>query len=533
MKSDIRTQLNGVLRVRLSHRASAHILLTSRNSRILQIVLHFPVPGPTNNIQVDTVKNAPQVTASWSYEGACDVVDFSVNVYDENGSSLTSLQTATRSVEIPELPQCVTLTVGVQGRNAIGLGPETKGSEFSILAAPGLIQNIQVDTLENAPQVTAKWSYEGACDVIDFNVNVYDVNGNSLKSMQTTTNIIEISEMSQCVDLIVGVQGRNAHGFGPESKGSRFFILAALINVLCKTLAQFLAPGLIQNIQVDTLENAPQVTAKWSYEGACDVIDFNVNVYDVNGNSLKSMQTTTNIIEISEMSQCVDLIVGVQGRNAYGFGPESKGSRFFILAAPGAPDWIDVTLESGVTVLWGQNSSCLVDRFGITVYNSTAAIYTITVDGNEFEVRLSKLPKNMSLLIGVRGHNSFGQGPEMNSTVFIIPKDPTAPIHLPVSLPKIISQESAVVTTLVPKTATSKQRGMNEDRSLAQNQAPEFLSDMPEEISSCDSVATGDCIQSEYQSDQQVVSQVDHTISGRADPEKISNYDRSLYYYMK
>ncbi|OON15871.1 hypothetical protein X801_08322 [Opisthorchis viverrini] len=220
-----------------------------------------------------------------------------------------------------------------------------------------------------------------------------------------------------------------------------FSNLAPSYRKSCRTVGN--APGLIQNIQVDTMESASQVTAKWSYEGACDVIDFNVNVYDLNENSLKSMQTTTNSIEISEMPQCVDLIVGVQGRNAHGFGPESKGSRFFILA------------------------------------------------------------------------------------------DPTAPIHLPVSLPKIISQESAVVTTLVPKTATSKQRGMNEDRSLAQNQAPEFLSDMPEEISSCDSVATGDCIQSEYQSDQQVVSQVDHTISGRADPEKIPNYDHSLYHYMK
>ncbi|GAA48623.1 hypothetical protein CLF_101835, partial [Clonorchis sinensis] len=93
-----------------------------------------PIPGPTSNIQVDTVGNAPQVTAKWSYEDACDVVEFSVNVYDSSKNSLKSLQTPNKSVDIPDLPQCVNLTVGVQGRNALGLGLETKGSEFSILA---------------------------------------------------------------------------------------------------------------------------------------------------------------------------------------------------------------------------------------------------------------------------------------------------------------------------------------------------------------------------------------------------------------
>ncbi|TGZ72623.1 hypothetical protein CRM22_001972 [Opisthorchis felineus] len=198
-------------------------------------------------------------------------------------------------------------------------------------------------------------------------------------------------------------------------------------------------------------------------------------------------------------------------------------------SAPKAPDWIDVTLESGVTVLWEQDSACLADRFDVAVYNSTAIIFKITVDGSQFEVRLPDLPKNMSLSIGIRGHNSFGAGPEINSTAFTIPKDSAAPIHRPVSLLGSISQETAVVTTLVPKTATSRQRSMHEDHSLAQSQAPELLSDIPEGINFCDSGTTGGCIQSEYQSDQQVVSEVDHASSGRTDPEKVCNYNRSPY----
>ncbi|KAG5454691.1 hypothetical protein CSKR_104938 [Clonorchis sinensis] len=457
------------------------------------------VPGPTSNIQVDTVGNAPQVTAKWSYEDACDVVEFSVNVYDSSKNSLKSLQTPNKSVDIPDLPQCVNLTVGVQGRNALGLGLETKGSEFSILAVPGPTSNIQVDTVGNAPQVTAKWSYEDACDVVEFSVNVYDSSKNSLKSLQTPNKSVDIPDLPQCVNLTVGVQGRNALGLGLETKGSEFSILAA--------------PGLIQNIQVDTLESASQVTAYWSYEAACDVVDFSVNVYDVKENSLKSMRTATRSIEIFEIPQCVDLRVGVQGRNAQGLGPETKSSIFFIPAAPKAPDWIDVTLESGVTVLWEQESACLADRFVVAVYNSTATISNITVDGNEYEVRLPDLPQNMSLFIGIRGYNSFGAGPEINSTVFTIPKDPAASIHRHVSLLRNTSQETTVMTTMVPETSTSRQRSMHEDHSIAQSQEPGLLNDIPEGVSSCDSGTTDGCIQSEYQSDQQVVNQVDRTFS--------------------
>ncbi|GAA48695.1 hypothetical protein CLF_101925 [Clonorchis sinensis] len=425
------------------------------------------LPNSPKSIRINTVPNAANATVTWKYDGACPITGFHVNVYDEDGSSLRSLETMGRSIEIANLPLCEALQIGVIGRNHIGTGSQVKSSAFTIAAGaiqkhdeyrplvlrswlfrseaesvfqggrlnivvtqvckkciilPSLPKSVRVITVPNVANAIVLWEYDGECLANDFQVTVYQSNEVSIKTLDTVPRSAELTELPLCKPLTVGVLGRNQVGSGPQTKSSEFSIPGA--------------PTVPTAIQVKKANNVPSATVSWEYDGACPATNFQVIVSKPDGSSVESVVRNDRRVEVPGLPMCVPLVARVRARNEVGDSLQANSEEFTIPAAPGLISELTIKTKLNtavVTVSWGYNNPCDTNKFSVVVYN-LAGVELGTWNTSSHNVQIPKLPMNVPLLAGVTGHNEIGSGPQRNSTLFTIPAVPENAMDITVSV---------------------------------------------------------------------------------------------------
>ncbi|GAA57608.1 fibronectin type III domain-containing protein 7-like, partial [Clonorchis sinensis] len=102
---------------------------TARNSIPFTIQT---VPNEAQNIQINIITKISGVAVTWTYKDDCDLYEFFVSVYTQNGLMVKQVETYENSAEISGLPKCKPLTVGVVASNHLGRGPEKNSTVFNI-----------------------------------------------------------------------------------------------------------------------------------------------------------------------------------------------------------------------------------------------------------------------------------------------------------------------------------------------------------------------------------------------------------------
>ncbi|KAG5454842.1 hypothetical protein CSKR_112864, partial [Clonorchis sinensis] len=228
----------------------------------------------------------------------------------------------------------------------------------------------------------------------------------------------------------------------------------------------------------------------WEYDGACAATGFRVTAYEPRGSFSKTVETTSLRTQISDLPQCVTLLVSVLGYNLVGIGPKVESSTFRIDKVPRSPVILDLRTApdaSVVMVSWDYDHDCAVAEFTVTVYDSNKEIVS-TLETSEHEIRLHDLPKNVALFVGVQGHNSIGSGPEVMAKQAIILADPIAPLAFTGSMSRDQSQMGPSMIQMNRTSVPRVERSSPDRPPLAQNQTPE-------QANSCVSQDAGVCAQ--------------------------------------
>ncbi|OON20291.1 fibronectin type III domain protein [Opisthorchis viverrini] len=373
------------------------------------------VPNQPTSIRTITTSNTPNATVLWEYDGACPIVDFNVSVHKTDGHLLKSLTGTSRSAEFTDLPVCLPLYAAVQGRNQLGAGLQTKGSEFTIEGIPHSPNLPSVAVTPNVTRATVSWAYDGTCTTTDFVVNVYNSGGSALMTLNTIERSKEISPLPVCVELVVGVLGNNKIGSGPQKNSSTFSIASV--------------PSAPKSVQATTVSNVPSVTASWDYDGACPITNFRISVYKPGGSSLKTLESSGRQAVIDDLPTCTPLLIGVLGVNQIGSGPQTNSSSFSIEAVPSALESIDIVpslTEAISTVSWKYEGQCPATEFRIEIHNRDGRSLK-NLETTKTSIRIDGLPTCVPLLAGVLARNKIGPGPKQNSPEFMIDAVPNAP----------------------------------------------------------------------------------------------------------
>ncbi|GAA53511.1 titin, partial [Clonorchis sinensis] len=376
--------------------------------------LHDFPTGPAN-ILVKPKAGTSNVSVSWEYESEFNVTNFVVTVYGTERLPVKSVKTRKQEIEISELPVCVSLEVGVLAQNEVGDGPEGKSSQFTISEVPEAPQHLRIQTMSNVARVTVIWEYQGTCALATFRVSLYNANGTSLRTVDTNDRRTELIDVPLCVPLLVGVLGRNDVGSGQEQTSSEFTIAAV--------------PNPPKSIRTITVPNQAVVTIFWDYLGECETTDFQVSVYRANGSFLKSSNTSARSAEIAGLPLCVPLLVGVQGYNLVGLGPQVNSSTFTINAAPSLPNSIraiPVQNSKVANFLWEYDGACQANTFRVSVYTTEKTLVKM-LDTNSRNAEIGELPMCVPLLVTVQGQNQFGLGSQPTGSEFTIPGSPSLP----------------------------------------------------------------------------------------------------------
>ncbi|GAA52087.1 hypothetical protein CLF_107320, partial [Clonorchis sinensis] len=294
------------------------------------------VPQPPMSVRATTEVNVPRAVVSWEYDGACLASEFQVSIHEPEGSFSTNVVTRGLSHTVTNLPVCVTLQPAVLGRNKVGSSPQTNGSPFTIDAVPFPPKSVRVTMQARLAVVT--WEYDGACAATGFRVTAYEPRGSFSKTVETTSLRTQISDLPQCVTLLVSVLGYNLVGIGPKVESSTF-----RIDKECKVMLVDMQPEWSETqrspviLDLRTAPDASVVMVSWDYDHDCAVAEFTVTVYDSNKEIVSTLETSEHEIRLHDLPKNVALFVGVQGHNSIGSGPEVMAKQAIILADPIAP----------------------------------------------------------------------------------------------------------------------------------------------------------------------------------------------------
>ncbi|KAG5454840.1 hypothetical protein CSKR_203719 [Clonorchis sinensis] len=102
------------------------------------------VPNEAQNIQINIITKISGVAVTWTYKDDCDLYEFFVSVYTQNGLMVKQVETYENSAEISGLPKCKPLTVGVVASNHLGRGPEKNSTVFNIPEAKESSDSVMV-----------------------------------------------------------------------------------------------------------------------------------------------------------------------------------------------------------------------------------------------------------------------------------------------------------------------------------------------------------------------------------------------------
>ncbi|KAG5454541.1 hypothetical protein CSKR_104898, partial [Clonorchis sinensis] len=359
------------------------------------------VPKLPAELRVHGTSNLGQVSVSWRYASNCAATKFTVAVYTTtDANSILNIETEGHEVTLSDLPICVPLTFSVRGHNELGQGEEAR-TAFTISEVPKRPSDISVETTEVLRQVSVTWNYPSNCMVPRFILEVYSNNdGKVIQSTETDALQAILSDLPVCVPLVVGVRGRNSMGNGPESRHD--FSISAV-------------PESPVDLVVRSDVGVTEVAVSWKYKSKCITHRFNLAVYDRDLTPIiQNIETVEQQTTVPNLPICVPLVVGVRGINDIGDGLEAR-TEFAISGVPGLPAEITVEKTAEMrqaSVSWRYASHCTVTRFSLTVYNETGANIITNTETDELQATLSDLPVCVPLVVGVRGRNSMGNGPE-------------------------------------------------------------------------------------------------------------------------
>ncbi|OON18472.1 hypothetical protein X801_05673 [Opisthorchis viverrini] len=232
---------------------------------------------------------------SWDYDHECAVAEFTVTVYDPNNVIVNTLETSEQEIRLHDLPKGVALTVGVQGHNAIGSGPEVIGKQTIILtdleALRAVSGRVSRDQPQSGPALTPMGRVERSPP-------------DSPRPIQTN------DRLNSCDSPGAGVcLQRRSETSGESDLGGNF-------------------PEPPSNValQIDRCKGV--VTVSWTHSNATS---FTVNFYsELEITMEKSTQRKT--MTFVNLPRDLPLRIGVVANNEYGTSLEAPSAEFYILS---------------------------------------------------------------------------------------------------------------------------------------------------------------------------------------------------------
>ncbi|TGZ63336.1 hypothetical protein CRM22_006991 [Opisthorchis felineus] len=386
------------------------------------------MPKPPEALQVKTVTSETNAVVSWDYKGECPTSSFQVSAHKEDGTSLGSVSTTDRNVQLSDLPLCTSLYVGVVAQNGAGSGPQTKTIPLTIPAAPGELTAVKVKAEPSVTNATVSWEYTHACVADQFKVILYSPYGAILNTVLTSGREVNLFNLSVNVPLYVGVLGINTVGTGPEKKSRNFIISHGLTAELrrpqpeAKLEVQLIKTTLEDsiNVTVSTHRGRSFVDVSWVVRISHNISKFTVNLYNVSS-MVQSQTTDRNSTTFWYVDPCLSWTVGISAQHEEWTSQEWFSKQFRIPAAkapepPSNMTWQLNRWKRMLTVSWMHSCATSFEVFFYSEVHLTGRQTT-----QNRTVTFGNLPVDLPLRVGVTAQNDYGASMEALSVEFFIP----------------------------------------------------------------------------------------------------------------